>query len=187
MRIQQSHSSSSNSNDSSISSISSTSSDSDYNMTSGIGDLEADADSLISRQSGLSSNDQFDNDGHKLVKLNFCILDISFYLLGFIYASCALVEYSEHVSKRPRTGIEESSFGATVTNTDMEGCKSEYSSVRNSSVTAIVTNDQVGSHWDWDDENSGVGMDILLSEFGEFGDFFENDTLPFGEVHSFSM
>ncbi|CAN6881258.1 unnamed protein product [Brassica oleracea] len=41
--------------------------------------------------------------------------------------------------------------------------------------------------WDWDDydyADRGVGMDIqaLLSEFGDFGDFFENDALSFGEV-----
>lgn len=32
-------------------------------------------------------------------------------------------------------------------------------------------------------------MDIkaLLSEFGDFGDFFENDALPFGEVIPFSV
>lgn len=32
-------------------------------------------------------------------------------------------------------------------------------------------------------------MDIqaLLSEFGDFGDFFENDVLPFGEVINISI
>lgn len=46
-----------------------------------------------------------------------------------------------------------------------------------------TNNDQSGSQWDWDDDR-GIGMDIqaLLSEFGDFGDFFENDALPFGEV-----
>ncbi|KAL0661583.1 hypothetical protein Bca4012_098420 [Brassica carinata] len=63
-------------------------------------------------------------------------------------------------SKRPRTGMAES-FGQVGT-----------------------ANDQFG--WDWDDDDDddrGVGMDIqaLLSEFGDFGDFFENDALPFGE------
>ncbi|KAJ0242394.1 Mediator of RNA polymerase II transcription subunit 13 [Hirschfeldia incana] len=63
-------------------------------------------------------------------------------------------------SKRPRTGMAES-FGQVGT-----------------------SNDQFG--WDWDDEDDddrGAGMDIqaLLSEFGDFGDFFENDALPFGE------
>jgi len=53
----------------------------------------------------------------------------------------------------------------------------------NSGITGVA-NDQIGSHWDWDDDDRGVGMDIqaLLSEFGDFGDFFENDALPFGEV-----
>lgn len=59
--------SSSNSNSSSISSISSTSSDSDNGMAIGAGELEADADSVTCRQSGLSTNDRFENDGRKMV------------------------------------------------------------------------------------------------------------------------
>lgn len=53
----------------------------------------------------------------------------------------------------------------------------------NSGITG-VGNDQIGSSWDWDDDDRNMGMDIqsLLSEFGDFGDFFENDALPFGEV-----
>ena len=67
VHMQHGYNSSSNSNSSSISSISSGSSDSDYKMTTG--ELEADADSLSCRQSGLSSNDQMENDGLKLVLL----------------------------------------------------------------------------------------------------------------------
>lgn len=66
-RSQHGYNSSSNSNSSSISSISSSSSDSDYKMNSGANDLEADADSLTCRQSGLSSNDQLENDFPRLV------------------------------------------------------------------------------------------------------------------------
>lgn len=65
-RSQHGYHSSSNSNNSSISSISGSSSDSDY-KTSGAGDLDADADSLTCRQSGLSSVDQLHNDSLKLV------------------------------------------------------------------------------------------------------------------------
>lgn len=61
------YNSSSNSNSSSISSISSSSSDSDHKMTAGASELEGDADSLACRQSGLSSNDQLENDCNKLV------------------------------------------------------------------------------------------------------------------------
>ena len=64
LRSQHGYHSSSSSNNSSISSISSSSSDSDY-RTSGAGDLEADADSLTCRQSGLSSIDQ----SHDILKL----------------------------------------------------------------------------------------------------------------------
>lgn len=53
----------------------------------------------------------------------------------------------------------------------------------NMSITSAA-NEQIGSQWGWDDDDRGMGMDIqaLLSEFGDFGDFFENDALPFGEV-----
>ncbi|XP_059630499.1 mediator of RNA polymerase II transcription subunit 13 isoform X2 [Cornus florida] len=155
IRVQNDNHSSSNSNSSSISSISSTSSDSDYKMTTGGGDLEADVDSLDCRHSGLSSNDQLQNDGPK------------------------------SGSKRPRTGMTESfSQLGTVSNAPMQdACKSDYVSieVNNSAITAVAN--EVGSHWDWDDDDRGAGMDIeaLLSEFGDFGDFFENDALPFGE------
>ncbi|KAL7232398.1 hypothetical protein ACSBR2_010424 [Camellia fascicularis] len=154
IRSQHDYHSSNNSNSSSISSISSTSSDSDYKMSTGTGELEADADSLTCRQSGLSS-DQLQIDGPK------------------------------SVSKRPRTGMA-GSFGqaGTVANAHMQDTyQSDYGSVEvnNSGITGVAND--VGSHWDWDDDDRGVCMDIqaLLSEFGDFGDFFENDALPFGE------
>lgn len=79
---QRGYNSSSNSNNSSISSISGSSSDSDYQMNARTGDLEADADSLTCRQSGLSSNDQLENEGPKLVLiLSSLIKNISH--LGF--------------------------------------------------------------------------------------------------------
>ncbi|XP_059309442.1 mediator of RNA polymerase II transcription subunit 13 isoform X3 [Lycium ferocissimum] len=148
IRSNRRYNSSSNSNSSSVSSISTSSSDSDY-KTSGTGDLEADADSLMCRQSGLSSLDRSQNDNLKT---------------GF---------------KRSRTGISESfSQGGAVINSST----SDYASmeVNNSAITG--GNDQSGLEWGWDDDDR-VGMDIqaLLSEFGDFGDFFENDALPFGE------
>ncbi|XP_043688928.1 mediator of RNA polymerase II transcription subunit 13 isoform X1 [Telopea speciosissima] len=150
-----SYNSSSNSNSSSISSISSTSSESDYRTTTGTGDLEADADSLTCKQSDLSSNDQFENDGQKLV------------------------------SKRPRMGMTDSfvQSGTGIISSMQEAYKSGYNSIEvNNSAIAGVVNDSIGSHW-LDDEDRGIGMDIqiLLSEFGDFGDFFIDDALPFGE------
>ena len=62
--------SSSNSNSSSYGSMSSSSSDSDRKVL-GTRDLEADADSLMSRQSGLSSLGQMQNDVLQLVTLFF--------------------------------------------------------------------------------------------------------------------
>ncbi|KAG2675251.1 hypothetical protein I3760_13G175200 [Carya illinoinensis] len=149
------YNSSSNSNSSSISTISSSSSDSDHKMITGASELEGDADSLTCRQSGLSSNHQLENGP----------------ILG---------------SKRPRTGMTDS-FGQVGTETNalvQEAYKSDFISmeVDNSAITGVAS-DQIGSDWDWDDDDRGMVMDIqaLLSEFGDFGDFFENDALPFGE------
>ncbi|XP_047318998.1 mediator of RNA polymerase II transcription subunit 13 isoform X2 [Impatiens glandulifera] len=126
--------SSSNSNNSSISSICSTSSDSDYNMTAGGDDLEADADSLTCGRSGVSSDDQLQRDGLKLQGL-----------------------------KRGRAGMNES-FGQAGT------------------VKDVPVQCEVASNWDWDDDRGAVmDIQVLLSEFGDFRDFFENDSLPFGE------
>ncbi|XP_008807938.3 mediator of RNA polymerase II transcription subunit 13 isoform X1 [Phoenix dactylifera] len=156
MRLQKQYNSSSNSITSSISSVSSTSSDSEYAVAAGAGDLEADADSLTCRHSGLSSNDQFENDGRKMV------------------------------SKRARTGTTETTgqAGTVVSATTQDAYNTEYSVAEaNNSAAAGAANIQVGSRWDWDDDDRGVGMDIqaLISEFGDFGDFFENDVLAFGE------
>lgn len=148
-RSQHGYRSSSNSNSSSYGSISSSSSDSDRRAL-GAGDLEADADSLMSRQSGLSSLGQIQNDGIQLG------------------------------SKRPRTGTTES-FGPAgmVLNPSM----TDYGTMEANMSINGATNEQIGSQWGWDDDDRGMGMDIqaLLSEFGDFGDFFENDALPFGE------
>jgi len=95
-------------------------------------------------------------------------------------------------SKRPRTGMTDS-FGQVGTETNdllQEAYKSDFVSmeVDNSAITGVA-NDQIGSHWDYDDDDIGMVMDIqtLLSEFGDFGDFFENDALPFGEVFSYPL
>lgn len=90
-------------------------------------------------------------------------------------------------TKRSRTGMMESfSQAGVMVKTSMQDAYN--SDVNNSSMTG-VEHEQVG--WDWDDDDRGAGMDIqaLLAEFGDFGDFFENDTLPFGEVltHSFQL
>lgn len=145
MRTKQSYNSSSNSNNNSLSSISSSSGES---VTTGAGELEADADSLSCRQSGLSSNDQLEND------------------------------HSKSGTKRSRTGMAES-FGqvGSITNAPTQDFGASTSAITG------VGYDQIGSNWDWDDGERDVEMDIqsLLSEFGDFGDFFENEALPFGE------
>ncbi|KAI3880587.1 hypothetical protein MKW92_020076 [Papaver armeniacum] len=143
---QHNYDSSSDSNSSSISSISSTSSDSDDKMTSAVGDLEADADSLTCRQSGFSPVDQFEND-------------------------------YKQVSKRPRLGVTESFGGpGTVIDATTEAYKSDLS--------PLEANEPFRCLWDWDDNDKSGGLDIhiLISEFGDFSDLFESDTLPFGEL-----
>ncbi|KAH9604005.1 hypothetical protein KSS87_023608 [Heliosperma pusillum] len=138
--------SSSNSNTSSVSSICSSSSDSDCITKATFGDLEADADSLNGRQSGLSSFTSMETNGPK------------------------------QGLKRPRTGLDNSLVQAGgAVSAPTHDCD-------NSDITGVA-NDQIGSQWDWDDDDAGVGMDIqaLLSEFGDFGDFFVSDSLPFGE------
>lgn len=61
---------------------------------------------------------------------------------------------------------------------------SECASMEVSNSAITEGNGQFGLQWGWDDDDRDTGMDIqaLLSEFGDFGDFFENDALPFGEV-----
>lgn len=95
--------------------------------------------------------------------------------------------FSLQGSKRPRTGVTESL--STATNIPAQDAyMSDFGSmeVNNSAITG-VGNEPIGSYWDWDDDDRGMEMDIqaLLSEFGDFGDFFENDALPFGEVSEY--
>ncbi|KAF5773619.1 putative mediator complex subunit Med13, mediator complex, subunit Med13, MID domain of medPIWI [Helianthus annuus] len=93
---------------------------------------------------------------------------------GLTTADQMHIDGSKLGSKRSRTGMTESygQAGAIGNASMQEG----YNSME-------INNDQGGSQWDWDDDDKGVVMDIqaLLSEFGDFGDFFENDVLPFGE------
>lgn len=55
--------------------------------------------------------------------------------------------------------------------------------VNHSAITGVAS-EQIEFYWDWDGDDRDMGTDIraLLHEFGDFGDFFENDALPFGEV-----
>lgn len=93
-------------------------------------------------------------------------------------------------SKRPRAGMTDSfaQVGTSTSASLQDTYKSDYGSVEvnNSAITGFA-NEQSGSLWDWDWDDSDNGTDIhaLLDEFGGFGDFFENDALPFGEVLSY--
>ncbi|GER50389.1 mediator of RNA polymerase II transcription subunit [Striga asiatica] len=83
-------------------------------------------------------------------------------------------------SKRPRIATSESfGQGGMVLNPSM----TDYGTMEVNNISSSgVANEQIGPEWGWDDDR-GSGMDIqaLLSEFGDFGDFFLNDALPFGE------
>ena len=48
------------------------------------------------------------------------------------------------------------------------------------------TNGQGGCSWGWGEEGVVMDIDILLSEFGDFSDFFQEDELDFGEVGTLS-
>ncbi|XP_031737595.1 mediator of RNA polymerase II transcription subunit 13 isoform X2 [Cucumis sativus] len=72
---------------------------------------------------------------------------------------------------RPRSGmpdaLDQMGTGAQI----QDAFKSDFTST-----------ELIGSPWDWeDDDRGGDDIEDLLLHFGGFGDFFENDVLPFGE------
>ncbi|CAN6208649.1 unnamed protein product [Urochloa humidicola] len=72
---------------------------------------------------------------------------------------------SKMVSKRPRSELTEvSSHAGKDVSENVQGA-----------------NGQVGRPWGWDDEGVVMDINILLSEFGDFSDFFQEEELDFGE------
>ncbi|VAH52681.1 unnamed protein product [Triticum turgidum subsp. durum] len=72
---------------------------------------------------------------------------------------------SKMVSKRSRSEItEDSSHAGKEFSENMQG-----------------TNGQGGCSWGWGEEGVVMDINILLSEFGDFSDFFQEDELDFGE------
>ncbi|KAI4986919.1 hypothetical protein ZWY2020_019549 [Hordeum vulgare] len=72
---------------------------------------------------------------------------------------------SKMVSKRSRSEITEvSSHAGKEVRENMQG-----------------TNGQGGCSWGWSEEGVVMDINILLSEFGDFSDFFQEDELDFGE------
>lgn len=109
-------------------------------------------------------------------------------VLTFVQLGTNNDSYAVQGSKRSRTGVTQS-LSMTTHIPGQDAYMSDFGSmeVNNSAITR-VGNEPIGSIWDWDDEeDKGMEMDIqaLLSEFGDFGDFFENDVLPFGEVSKY--
>ncbi|AQL02787.1 polymerase II transcription-mediator3 [Zea mays] len=72
---------------------------------------------------------------------------------------------SKMVSKRPRSELTEVS-----SHTGKDVCENIQD-----------PNGQVGHSWGWDDEGVVMDINILLSEFGDFSDFFQQEELDFGE------
>ncbi|VAH37395.1 unnamed protein product [Triticum turgidum subsp. durum] len=72
---------------------------------------------------------------------------------------------SKMVSKRSRSEItEDSSHAGKEVSENMQG-----------------TNGQGGCSWGWGEEGVVMDINILLLEFGDFSDFFQEDELDFGE------
>ncbi|EPS70346.1 hypothetical protein M569_04407, partial [Genlisea aurea] len=142
--------SSNNSNSSSNCSMSSSSGESGRKNLEA-GDLDADADSLMTRQSGLSSLDQIQSDG------------------------------SQSGTKRLRAGNSESFGQAgMVLNPPVTDCATtDANNMPNSVIGNEHCGSQWG--WDDDDGGIRIDIQDLLAEFGDFGDFFETDILPIGE------
>lgn len=93
--------------------------------------------------------------------------------------------------KRPRDGMAESfaEVGTATSASLQDTYNSDFGSMEvNNSAITVVTNDQIGSLWDWDgDDRYGTDIHALINEFGDFGDLFESDVLPFGEVFSYPV
>ncbi|KAJ6837568.1 mediator of RNA polymerase II transcription subunit 13 [Iris pallida] len=77
------------------------------------------------------------------------------------------------VSKRPRIGITDA-FDQAGTISSM--AVQDISEATNSASVGLVR-----SQWDDVDRGFGINIQMIMSEFGDFGDFFENDVLTFGE------
>lgn len=113
----------------------------------------------------------------------FLVFWFYIFLLSISFAeiiSCIFLKAPKHI----RMGGTESfgQAGTSISGTIHEAFKSDYSGFEGSN-SAIVGETRNGFYWDWDNDERGC-MDIqtLLTEFGDFGDFFEDDILPFGEV-----
>lgn len=95
------------------------------------------------------------------------------------------VDGSKLVSKRPRSVTAESfvQAGTPASGHNQDQLVSEYNMAEGSNqVTVGQSFNHTGSGWNWD-EDRGTGLDIqaLLVDFGDFGDFFKDDLLPIGE------
>lgn len=172
---------------------SSSSSDSDGGAGVGPGELEADADSLVMKgnmsvafkQAPVSSGQPPDD----------CLDDMK----GFedIIASGKWgrsggtaqgeIPMLKGTRKSSSSGGEVSNEVSRSMQNRTDGVNSGMGLSPNMGVgTPKAVSSQVGTPWDWQDDDRGLSMGIetdadILAEFGDFGDFFEDDGLGFGE------
>jgi hypothetical protein len=73
--------------------------------------------------------------------------------------------FLKQLSKRPCSETEVSSHAGKEVVENIQGA-----------------NGQGGRPWGWDEEGVVMDINILLSEFGDFSDFFQEEELDFGEV-----
>lgn len=169
-----SNSNSSTSSSSTSSSKGSTStSDSDAEKTVVSGELEADADSLATKQSHLTSADQLDVDGSKILRGGKRGRSNGAELIS----EAATVKTAR---KGDIAGPELIGHGGerSANYTVKSGCTLiEMNTVGVSSTTAAA----VRSPWNWPDNDANMGMEFGLADYGDFSDFFDDETLGFGE------
>jgi hypothetical protein len=170
-----SNSNSSTSSSSTSSSKGSTStSDSDAEKTVVSGELEADADSLATKQSHLTSADQLDVDGSKILRGGKRGRSNGAELIS----EAATVKTAR---KGDIAGPELIGHGGerSANYTVKSGCTLiEMNTVGVSSTTAAA----VRSPWNWPDNDANMGMEFGLADYGDFSDFFDDETLGFGEI-----
>ncbi|KAL9271921.1 Mediator of RNA polymerase II transcription subunit 13-like protein, partial [Drosera capensis] len=153
--------------------------DETWSEPSGIQSRHGDNSSSNSNSSSISSINSSSNSSG--FKLKAAAGDFETDADSLICRQAGLSSSDTMGAKRTRT-VEESfgQGGTTLTASLQDGYKSDF----NTSAITGVASDLTRFNWDWDgDDKETVLLEIqaLVSEFGDFGDLFESDALPFGE------
>lgn len=170
---------SSNSNTSTSSSSTSSSkgstssSDSDAEKTVVSGELEADADSLTTKQSHLTSADQLDVDGSKSSRGEKRGRSNGVELISEAITVKTARKGDNAGPELPGLGGERS-----ANYTVKSGCTlTEMNTVGVSSTTVAAAR----SPWNWSDNDPTIRFDLDLADYGDFSDFFDDESLALGE------